>query len=64
MHVCFDNKCIGLWRDLQGCGGKPDGLSADQEALKQAAEDLRTATHVVASSCVVRKQTLGNLQVR
>ena len=48
---------------MQGCAGKPGGESEEQEALKQAAEDLRSATNVAASSCVVRKQTLGNLQV-
>ena len=49
--------------DIQGCAGKPDGESAEQESLKQAAEDLRSATNMAASSCVVRKQTLSNLQV-
>jgi len=49
---------------VQGCAGKPDGEAAEQEAMKQAAEDLRIATNIAASSCVVRKQTLGNLQVR
>ena len=49
---------------MQGCVGKPDGQSAEQEALKQAAEDLRLATSMAASSCVVRKQTLGNLHVQ
>jgi len=50
--------------DWQTSGDRAYGPSSDQEALKQAAEDLRTATSVAASSCVIRKQTVGNLQVR